>query len=141
VRRLRMKNIDARVEREHQRGLRTVDDRNLPRHCAVPGFKEGREDIIAPGGRIEKMVPTEMFVFEVGRSVERIDRDAERRPRQLRISGSATSSEKKLLRPGASRKARRIISSAATSISFLLIAVGIGAAIPAGDARQRPIRK
>ena len=53
-------DIDAAVERENERGLRAIDDeaRGALRRA---GLKEGRENVVAACGRIEKMVPTEML--------------------------------------------------------------------------------
>ena len=69
--------IDGVVVRKHQRGLRTVD--NEPGGALRrAGLEEGRQNIVAP--RTDRKDGTERnVVLEVGRPVERIDRDAKRR--------------------------------------------------------------
>ena len=64
-------------ERQHERGLRTVDD-ETGGALRGAGLEEGRQDVVAPGPDREDG-PDRDVVFEIGRSIERIDRDAERR--------------------------------------------------------------
>ena len=76
-------------------------------------------------------------VFEIGRSVERIDRDAERRLgiedfRQRRFLG-----EDRRDRGIAQRAAHHLVGGDIDIL--LLIAVGIDAAVPSGDAGQRSV--
>ena len=55
-------DIDARIECEHERGLRTVDDEA---RCTLrrAGLEEGREDVASLGRYIEKMVPLTEILF------------------------------------------------------------------------------
>ena len=84
-------------------------------HCAVPGSKKVERRSL-PLGRIEKMVPTEMLLSRLADpssgSIATQNGAAGRK-----VSGSSASSERTAA-TGVPRKARRIISSAATSISF-----------------------
>ena len=77
VRRSRMKISTRRIEREHERGLRAVDDEA----CGAlrrAGLEEGRENVVAPRADRKDGADRDV-VFQVGRSVERIDRDTKRR--------------------------------------------------------------
>jgi hypothetical protein len=78
-------------------------------------LKEGRQNVVAPRTN-RKDGPDRDVVLEIGRSVERINRNAKRRL-GIERSGNAASSERTAA-TGALSNARRIISSAATSMSF-----------------------
>ena len=70
-------DIDAGVEREHERGLRTVNN-EAGGTLRRAGLEEGRKNVVAPGPD-RKDGADRNVVFQIGRSVERIDRDAKRR--------------------------------------------------------------
>ena len=63
--------------RDNQRGLRAVDDeaRGALRRA---GLEERRENIVSPGPDRKDRADRDV-VFEVGGSIERVDRDAKRR--------------------------------------------------------------
>ena len=128
-------DIDASVERQHQRGLRTVDHeaRGALRRA---GLEEGREHIVT-ARRIEKMVPTEILLSRLA-DPSSGSMATQSGASGSRISGSASSSDR-IAATGAARRARRIIASAATIDILLPITVGIDAAVLSGDAGQRPI--
>ena len=122
-------------ERQHQRGLRPVDHkaRGALRRA---GLEEGGDDVVA--ARTDRKDRSDRdIVFEIGRSIERIDRNAERRPgienfRQFRFLGQNGCN-----RRCAQRLAHHLVGG---DIDILLqIAIGIDAAMPPGDAGQRPI--
>src|SRR5207248_5589938 len=70
-------NVDTRVERDNERGLRTIDGEAC-RTLRRAGLKEGRQNVVAPGADRKDGADGDV-VFEIGRSVERIDRDTEMR--------------------------------------------------------------
>ena len=88
---------------------------NPAAHCAVPGSKKV-DRMSLPRGRIEKMVPTEMLFSRLA-DPSSGSIATQSGASGLRVSGSAASSERTAA-TGASHSASRIISSAATSISF-----------------------
>ncbi len=128
-------DIDAPVERQDQRGLRAVN--REPRGALRgAGLEEGGEHIVAARTDREDRSDRDI-VFKIGRSIERIDRDAKRRPgiehlRQFRFLGQNGGD-----RRDAQRTAHHLVGG---EIDILLqIAVGIDAALPPGDAGQRPV--
>ncbi len=135
--RMAVKNEDiyAAIMREHERGLRTVDDeaRGALRRA---GLEEGGKQVVAPGADRKDGADRDI-VFEIGRSVERIECDAKRR---FGIQGFR---QRRFL--GENRSDGRIPQCAPHHFVgdnvdiLLLIAVGIDAAILASEARERPV--
>ena len=125
-------DIDALIERQNQRGLRAVNHkaRGALRRA---GLEEGRDDVVATRTN-RKDRSNRNIVFKIGRSIERIDRDAERRRsienlRQFRLFGQNGCN-----RRSAQRVAHHLVGG---NIDILLqIAIGIDAAMSSGDAGQ-----
>jgi hypothetical protein len=127
--------MSTRVERENERGLRTVN-REARGTLRRAGLKEGRENVVDPGADRKDGADRDI-IFEIGRSVERIDCNTEARLgtegfRQRRFLG-------KHRRHGdtAQRAPHQFVGDDVDVL--LLIAVGIDAAILAGDACERPV--
>ena len=129
-------SVDAVVERQHQRGLRAINH-EARRALRRARLEEGGEHVVAARPDREDGADRNI-VFQIGRSIERIDRNAKRRVR-IENSGSSDSSDR-MAATGESAARRRITSSAAMIDVLLLIAVGIDAARSPGDAGQRPVR-
>jgi hypothetical protein len=92
--------------------LRAVDGKTC-RDLRGAGLEEGRDNVVTPRADREDGADRDV-VFQIGRSVERIDRDTERRLgmqdfRQRRFLGEDSRNR---------RRAQRINPSATTSISF-----------------------
>ena len=128
-------DIDAPVERENERGLRAVDGEACGALCRA-GLEEGRDKVLSPGADRKDGTDRDV-VFEIGRSVERIDRNTQRR------LGAEGFRQRRFL--GKNRRHRRSAQRAphdfvGGDIDILLpVAVGIDAAIPSGDAGERSI--
>ena len=133
--RSRMKISTRVVERQHQRGLRPVDHeaRGALRRAWL---EEGGENIVAARADREDGSDRDV-VFEIGRAIERIDRNAQRRAgiEDFRQFGFLRKDRRD--RCGAQRAAHHLVGGKIDVL--LLIAVGIDAAEPSGDAGQRPI--
>ena len=131
-----MKISTRALKRENERGLRTVDDEA----CGAlrrARLKEGRKKVVAPGADRKDGADRDIVV-EVGRSVERIDRNTEWRCgtqgfRQFRFLG------KNGRHRGAAQGAPYHFVGGDIDI-LLLVAVRIDAAVPSGNARERPVR-
>ena len=111
-------------EREHQRGLRTVDHetRSALRRA---GLEEGGENVVAARADRKDGADRDV-VFEVGRSVERIDRNAERRLGIEHFGQRRFLGQNRRNRRRAQRLAHHLVGG---DIDILLqVAVGIGAA-------------
>ena len=88
---------------------------NPAAHCAVPGSKKV-ERMSLPRGRIEKMVPTEILFSRLA-DPSSGSIATQSGASGSNVSGSAASSDRTAA-TGAAFNAQRMISSAATSISF-----------------------
>ena len=70
-------DVDTGIQREHERGLRTVNN-EAGGTLRGAGLEERRQNVVAPGPD-RKYGSDRNVVFQVSRSVERIDRNTERR--------------------------------------------------------------
>ena len=128
-------HVDAAADRENEFGLRAVNHeaRGALRRA---GLEEGREQVVS--ARTDREDGSDRdIVFEIGRSIERIDRNAERR------LGIENFREFRFLRQDGrdGRDPQRAPHHpVGGQIDVLLpVAVGIDAAEPSGNSRQRPV--
>ena len=129
-------DVDPRVERENERRLRTVDGEA----CGTlrrAGLKEGREEVAAPGADRKDGADGDV-VLQIGRSVERVDRDAEMRFGTQGFRQRGLLGKHRRHRGGAQCAPHHFVGDDIDV--FLPIAVGIDAAILSGNAHQRSIR-
>ena len=128
-------DIDAGVERENERGLRAVDDEARGALYRAR-LKEGRESVVS--ARTDRKDGSDRdIVRKVCRSIERVDRDAERRLGIEQFRYGQLFGHNRRDRACAQRVAHHRIGCKINIL--LLIAVGIDAAILSRDAGQRPV--
>ena len=106
-------------------------------HCAVPGSKKV-ESRSLPLGRIEKMVPTEILLSRLA-DPSSGSIATQNGAAGSRVSGSSASSERTAA-TGVPRKRAPYHFVGGDIDILLLVAVGVDAAVPSGNAGERPIR-